>query len=557
MKNHPLYSLFRTAATAAAKGAPRSGRSPWCGLLCAGLLMVALLRPAALPAQNSDAAPQLQKLVEVYRFLARYYVDEVEMAPLVEQAIKGMLDELDPHSAYLDAEQMESVAASFDGEFSGIGVEFNILRDTIIVVNTIAGGPAERVGVRPNDRIVRIDTLDAVGMRQVDVPKHLRGRTGTRVAVDVVRRGVGERLHFVMVRDRIPLNTVDAAYMAADGIGYIKVNRFGRTTMSEFREAYERLGRPAKLILDLRGNGGGLLEQAIGMAEFFLPRGALIVSTEGRGVPPRTFRAQSDGEDLDGALVVLIDEVSASASEIVTGAVQDWDRGVVVGRPSFGKGLVQRQVSLGDGSAVRITVARYHTPSGRVIQRPYEKGKREEYYLDHLRRYDDAVRDSLDAAAPAFRTLRTGRTVRGGGGIRPDILIDVDTTEYSQYQAQLIRCGVVNEYVGVLMDSRRDSLQRLYPTFERFDEAFEIDDATLRGLTELGAERGVAPDEAGFAVSAELLRVQLKALVAQRLFGTEGYYRVVNRLRSEAFREAVSLLEAWEQRGRPLLENRK
>ena len=557
MKNHPLYSLFRTAATAAAKGAPRSGRSPWRGLLCAGLLMVALLRPAALPAQNSDAAPQLQKLMEVYRFLARYYVDEVEMAPLVEQAIKGMLDELDPHSAYLDAEQMESVAASFDGEFSGIGVEFNILRDTIIVVNTIAGGPAERVGVRPNDRIVRIDTLDAVGMRQVDVPKHLRGRTGTRVAVDVVRRGVGERLHFVMVRDRIPLNTVDAAYMAADGIGYVKVNRFGRTTMSEFREAYERLGRPAKLILDLRGNGGGLLEQAIGMAEFFLPRGALIVSTEGRGVPPRTFRAQSDGEDLDGALVVLIDEVSASASEIVTGAVQDWDRGVVVGRPSFGKGLVQRQVSLGDGSAVRITVARYHTPSGRVIQRPYEKGKREEYYLDHLRRYDDAVRDSLDAAAPAFRTLRSGRTVRGGGGIRPDILIDVDTTEYSQYQAQLIRRGVVNEYVGVLMDSRRDSLQRLYPTFERFDEAFEIDDATLRGLTELGAERGVAPDEAGFAVSAELLRVQLKALVAQRLFGTEGYYRVVNRLRSEAFREAVSLLEAWEQRGRPLLENRK
>ena len=557
MKNHPLYSLFRTAATAAAKGAPRSGRSPWRGLLCAGLLMVALLRPAALPAQNSDAAPQLQKLVEVYRFLARYYVDEVEMAPLVEQAIKGMLDELDPHSAYLDAEQMESVAASFDGEFSGIGVEFNILRDTIIVVNTIAGGPAERVGVRPNDRIVRIDTLDAVGMRQVDVPKHLRGRTGTRVAVDVVRRGVGERLHFVMVRDRIPLNTVDAAYMAADGIGYVKVNRFGRTTMSEFREAYERLGRPAKLILDLRGNGGGLLEQAIGMAEFFLPRGALIVSTEGRGVPPRTFRAQSDGEDLDGALVVLIDEVSASASEIVTGAVQDWDRGVVVGRPSFGKGLVQRQVSLGDGSAVRITVARYHTPSGRVIQRPYEKGKREEYYLDHLRRYDDAVRDSLDAAAPAFRTLRSGRTVRGGGGIRPDILIDVDTTEYSQYQAQLIRRGVVNEYVGVLMDSRRDSLQRLYPTFERFDEAFEIDDATLRGLTELGAERGVAPDEAGFAVSAELLRVQLKALVAQRLFGTEGYYRVVNRLRSEAFRESVSLLEAWEQRGRPLLENRK
>lgn len=556
MKNHPLYSLFR-AATAAAKSAPRSGLSPWRGLLCAGLLMVALLRPAALPAQNSDAAPQLQKLVEVYRFLARYYVDEVEMAPLVEQAIKGMLDELDPHSAYLDAEQMESVAASFDGEFSGIGVEFNILRDTIIVVNTIAGGPAERVGVRPNDRIVRIDTLDAVGMRQVDVPKHLRGRTGTRVAVDVVRRGVGERLHFVMVRDRIPLNTVDAAYMAAEGIGYVKVNRFGRTTMSEFREAYERLGRPAKLILDLRGNGGGLLEQAIGMAEFFLPRGALIVSTEGRGVPPRTFRAQSDGEDLDGALVVLIDEVSASASEIVTGAVQDWDRGVVVGRPSFGKGLVQRQVMLGDGSAVRITVARYHTPSGRIIQRPYEKGKRREYYLDHLRRYDDAVRDSLDAAAPAFRTLRTGRTVRGGGGIRPDVPVDEDTTGYSKYYAELIRRGVVNEYVVATMDRRRDSLERRYPDFGAFDAGFVADTAILREVAELGAARDVAVDSAGLGASAPLMRIQLKALVAQRLYGTEAFYRVINAERSEAFHRAVAILEEWEKRGLPLLEKGK
>jgi len=301
-----------------------------------------------------------------------------------------MLEELDPHSAYIGAEEMKGVQESFDGEFSGIGVEFNVLRDTEIVVNTIAGGPAERVGVRANDRIVRIDTLDAVGMSRTDVPKHLRGKTGTKVGIDVVRHGTPGQLHFVIVRDKIPLNTVDASYLAGEGIGYIKVNRFGRTTMDEFTEAYRKLGRPEGLILDLRGNGGGLLEQAIGMAGFFLPRGAVIVSTEGRAVPASSFRAQTNGEDLKGRLVVLIDESSASASEIVAGAVQDWDRGVVVGRPSFGKGLVQRQIGLSDGSAVRITVARYHTPSGRVIQRPYEKGKRREYYLDHLRRYDDA-----------------------------------------------------------------------------------------------------------------------------------------------------------------------
>ena len=554
MKNHPLYSLFRTAATAVAKGAPRSGRSPWRGLLCAGLLMVALLRPAALPAQNSDAAPKLQKLVEVYRFLARYYVDEVEMAPLVEQAIKGMLDELDPHSAYLDAEQMESVAASFDGEFSGIGVEFNILRDTIIVVNTIAGGPAERVGVRPNDRIVRIDTLDAVGMSRTDVPKHLRGKTGTKVGIDVVRHGTPGRLHFVIVRDKIPLNTVDASYLAGEGIGYIKVNRFGRTTMDEFTEAYRKLGRPEGLILDLRGNGGGLLEQAIGMAGFFLPRGAVIVSTEGRAVPASSFRAQTNGEDLKGRLVVLIDESSASASEIVAGAVQDWDRGVVVGRPSFGKGLVQRQIGLSDGSAVRITVARYHTPSGRVIQRPYEKGKRREYYLDHLRRYDDAARDSLDAAAPAYRTLRTGRTVYGGGGIRPDILVEADTAGFSNYYGELIRRGIVADFVGDWLDGSRDSLSRRYASFEAFDAGYTPSDEVLERLTALGESRGVKFDAEGFAVSEPLVRMQLKALAAQRLFGTGAYFRVINPAASPAYARAVAILEDWDKSGQPVLE---
>ena len=506
-------------------------------------LFVILATICVLPlaAQNADDAQQFQKLAQVFRYLSGLYVDDVDMKPVVEGAITGMLEELDPHSAYIGAEEMKGVQESFDGEFSGIGVEFNVLRDSVIVVNTIAGGPAERVGVRANDRIVRIDTLEAVGMGRADVPKYLRGKRGTKVEIDVVRHGTPGRLHFVIVRDKIPLNTVDAAYMAGDGIGYIKVNRFGRTTMSEFADAYRKLGKPRSLILDLRGNGGGLLEQAVEMAGFFLPRGAAIVSTEGRAVPAMTFRAQSDGEDLKGRLAVLIDEASASASEIVAGAVQDWDRGIVVGRPSFGKGLVQRQIGLPDGSAVRVTVARYHTPSGRVIQRPYEKGKRREYYLDHLRRYDDAMRDSLDAGAPAYRTLRTGRTVYGGGGIRPDVLVEADTTGFS-------------DFVGDWLDRSRDSLSRLYPAFEAFDAGYTPSDAVLDDLARLGSERGVKFDAAGFAVSEPVMRAQLKALAAQRLFGTGAYFQVVNPALSPAYARALAILEAWDEQGAPMLE---
>lgn len=527
-----------------------------CIVHCASCIF-ALLSVLPLAAQNQDDARQFQKLAQVFRYLSGLYVDEVEMKPVVEGAIKGMLEELDPHSAYIDAEEMKGVQESFEGEFSGIGVEFNVLRDTVIVVNTIAGGPAERVGVRANDRIVRIDTLDAVGFTRTDVPKYLRGKTGTKVEIDVVRHGTPGRLHFVIVRDKIPLNTVDASYLAGEGIGYIKVNRFGRTTMEEFTKAYRDLGKPQGLILDLRGNGGGLLEQAIEMAGFFLPRGAMIVSTEGRAVPASSFRAMSDGEDLRGRLVVLIDEASASASEIVAGAVQDWDRGVVVGRPSFGKGLVQRQIGLPDGSAVRITVARYHTPSGRVIQRPYEKGKRREYYLDHLRRYDDATRDSLDAAAPAYRTLRTGRTVHGGGGIRPDILVEADTTGYSNYYAELIRRGIVSDFVGEWLDRSRDSLSRRYATFDAFDAGYTPSDAVLDSLTQLGEKRGVKFDAEGFAVSEALMRTQLKALAAQRLFGTGAYFRVVNPALSPAYARGMEILEAWDKLGQPVLEPKK
>lgn len=523
-------------------------------LLVLAALLEGLAGGSLLCAQPSERNLQLQKLLFVYRQLADLYVDEVEMAPLTEEAIRAMLEELDPHSAYLSAEEMQGVTASFEGGFSGIGIEYTLLRDTIRVVNTVAGGPAESVGVRPNDRIVRIDTTDAVGLTTAEVPKLLRGQTGTRVGIEVIRPCEAEPLHFVIVRDKIPLHTVDAAYTVAEGMGYIRINRFGRTTLREFRDAYEKLGQPQSLILDLRGNSGGLLEQAIGLAGFFLPEGRLIVSTEGRAVPPAEFRTRSDGENCRGRVVVLIDESSASASEIVAGALQDWDRGIVVGRTSFGKGLVQRQIGLKDGSAVRITVARYHTPSGRVIQRPYEAGRRREYYLDHLRRYDDAVRDSLDAGAPAYRTLLTGRTVYGGGGIRPDVPVGIDTAGYTPYYANLVRHGVLNEYLLARLDRERAGLMQRYPDFETFEADFTVPAAELEALATLGAAQGVKRDEEALTHSASLLQLQIKALLAQRLYGTEAFYRVINRTHDEAFARARHLLEAWEREGQPLLE---
>ena len=511
------------------------------------LLLVSFVVVWPLAAQQKDALRQLQKFVAAYRYLDSFYVDSTDMKGAIEGAIEGMLSTLDPHSAYVSADEMKQVEVELEGGFSGIGIQFAVQRDTVVIDAVIAGGPAERVGMLPGDRIVQIDTLRAVGFKQSDVPKYLRGKQGTKVAVDVVRRGVGDRLHFVMVRDKIPVTTVDAAYMVDPEVGYIKINRFGRTTMTEFREAWQKLRRPKKLVLDLRGNGGGLMDQAIELAGFFLPRGSLLLSTEGRAIPSSHYSAQVNGENLDGRVAVVIDDASASASEIVAGALQDWDRATIVGRTSFGKGLVQRQVPLGDGSAVRITVARYHTPSGRVIQRPYERGKRREYYLEHLRGYADSVADD----APTYRTLRLERTVYGGGGIRPDLLVESDTTGYSPYYGKLVRRGVMHEVVADYMDGEREQLTATYPTFEQFEAAFRPSDALLEQLVVKAEAAGIARNEAEFAQSRQWIERQLRALVAQRLFGVEGFYRAINPS-VEAVCKAVEVVKGSD----PLCENR-
>lgn len=517
--------------------------------------MLSLALPLSAGAQDMKTVQQLQKLAHVYRYLDKMYVDTVDMQPLVEGAIVGMLDKLDPHSAYIGAEEMKGVEESFDGEFSGIGVEFNMLRDTVVVVNTIAGGPAESVGVMANDRIVRIDTISGVGLRRSDVPKYLRGKRGSKVDIEVIRHGNDEPLHFTLTRDKIPINTVDAAYMPAKGIGYIKVNRFGRTTMTEFREAYKRLKSPQALLLDLRGNGGGLMDQAIEMAGFFLPKGADIVAVEGRAVQKSTFRAQSSGECLRGRLVVLIDESSASASEIVSGAIQDWDRGVIVGRTSFGKGLVQRQIPLGDGSAVRITIARYSTPSGRIIQRPYENGKRTEYYMEHLKDY--GRQDSLSSDTTAvYHTLHSGRKVYGGGGIRPDVTVAVDTTGYSPYYGQMVRKGLFSDFMIDFMDKHRTELETAYPSVGEFIDGYEIGEPLLKAFVAMGEQRGITFREEEFTTSRGWISRQLKALMAQKLYGIAAYYQIINTTDNGAFRRGLEILQHWDTQGSPLLENK-
>lgn len=501
-----------------------------------------------IPNTSKDPAVQLQKLSQFYRYLNGTYVDTINTSALVESAIVEMLAQLDPHSAYIPAEDMKEVQESFDGSFSGIGIEFNILNDTLFVVNTISGGPSQKVGLIANDRIVEVDGKSVIGIKQNGVAKVLRGAKGTKVELKVMRRGENEPLNFLIVRDNIPINTIDAAYKINPHTGYIKVNRFANTTMTEFKEAFDKMGGIDALIVDLRGNGGGILEQAIQMSNFFLPEGSIIVSTEGRQVPSMRYMAEQDGRFKKGKVVVLIDESSASASEIVAGALQDWDRAVIVGRRSFGKGLVQRQLPLLDNSSVRITVARYHTPTGRAIQRPFVNGHKDEYYASLEKRFAQGGIDTLERVdSLRYKTLKLGRSVYGGAGIYPDVYIPIDTTGYSQYWVKLVRKGVIMEFVNEYMDTNRAVLDTKYPTFDKFETTFNITPQIVDDLTALGAKRDVPVEQEGLKVSESRMKLQLKALIAQRLWGMNEYYRVINQDDDGTLKKAEEILSTWNE----------
>ena len=480
--------------------------------------------------------------------IANLYVDQVDDNKLVESAIKGMLEELDPHSTYSTPEEVKRMNEPLQGNFDGIGIQFNMAEDTLFVIQPVSGGPSEKVGILAGDRIVEVnDTVIAgVKMSTEDVMRRLKGPKGTLVDVKVLRRGVPELLSFTIRRDKIPVYSLDASYMIAPQTGYIKINRFAATTHAEFMNALATLKSQGMkdLILDLQGNGGGYLNAAIDIANEFLGDEDLIVYTEGRRSARRDFYADGNGKHQYGKLVVLVDEYSASASEIVSGAVQDWDRGMVVGRRTFGKGLVQRPIDLPDGSMIRLTVARYYTPAGRCIQKPYESI--EKYNADLIERYNRGELMSADSIhfADSLKclTLKKGRTVYGGGGIMPDYFVPVDTTLFTKYHSQLSNKGVLLKVHFQLIDTYREEWAKKYNDYAVFCKEFELDDAMMQQLIAEGEKEGIKFDEEQYKKSESLIKLQLKALIARDLWDMNEYYHTINVV-NESVNKALELLE--------------
>ena len=480
--------------------------------------------------------------------ISNLYVDQVDDNKLVESAIKGMLEELDPHSTYSTPEEVKRMNEPLQGNFDGIGIQFNMAEDTLFVIQPVSGGPSEKVGILAGDRIVEVnDTVIAgVKMSTEDVMRRLKGPKGTLVDVKVLRRGVPELLSFTIRRDKIPMYSLDASYMIAPQTGYIKINRFAATTHAEFMNALASLKSQGMkdLILDLQGNGGGYLNAAIDIANEFLGDEELIVYTEGRRSARRDFYADGNGKHQFGKLVVLVDEYSASASEIVSGAVQDWDRGMVVGRRTFGKGLVQRPIDLPDGSMIRLTISRYYTPAGRCIQKPYENT--ENYAADLIERYNRGEMMSADSIhfpdSLKCTTLKKGRTVYGGGGIMPDYFVPVDTTLYTDYHRQISYKGVLLKVHYQLMDIHRKEWTKQYKDYASFAQKFEMTEPMMQRLKDEAAKAGIAYNEEQYRKSESLLKLQMKTLIARDLWDMNEYYHTIN-VADESVKKALELLK--------------
>lgn len=500
-----------------------------------GLLAVIFLSSQMVFGQKmkSDPKETSQKIATALFYIENYYMDSTETPKLTEHAIIQMLKELDPHSAYLTKKEIEAANEPLEGSFEGIGVTFQLHNDTILIVSPVPGGPSDKLGIQAGDKIIKIDGEEAFGTKVNNnfVTERLRGKKGSTVNVSIYRSGRKDLIDYAIVRDKIPIHSIDASFMLEENTGYIKLNRFSKTSMEEFYSSMEKLSEESmkNLVLDLRSNSGGYLNTAVELSDEFLDAGKLIVYTEGLNSPRQNFNATQKGIFEEGKLIVLINEASASASEIVSGAVQDWDRGLIIGRRSFGKGLVQRPFQMPDGSVIRLTTARYHTPTGRSIQRPYEDGV-DAYRRDLVERqkrgelvHADSIHfiDSLKYLTPA------NRVVYGGGGIMPDIFVPWDSTLYTDYYSNLVRKAVLNRYTLEYTNSNRKKLNRQFSDVQAFIDGFEVDESMMKNFLKLAEKEKVEWNEEQFNKSESLIKYQIKGLIARNIWDMNAYYQVV------------------------------
>ena len=502
-----------------------------------------------------DFGPEsaLRKLQMAEVAINNYYVDSVDESKLVEDAIRGMLEKLDPHSSYTNAKETKSLNEPLQGDFEGIGVQFNIVDDTLVVMQPTTGGPSEKVGILAGDRIIAVNDIAIAGVKmdRSDIVRRLRGKRGTKVTLTVIRRGVDKPLSFIVKRAKIPVLSVDAAYMIRPGIGFVRLENFGEKTHEEMMCAIDSLKKlgMTDLILDLQDNGGGYLEAAARIANEFLSDGDMIVYTEGLHAPRREFKAFGNGRLQQGRVVVLVNEFTASAAEIVSGAIQDHDRGTIVGRRSFGKGLVQRPFGLPDGSMIRLTIAHYYTPSGRCIQKPYAKGEKEDYAQDIEKRFKHGELYSADSIhfndSLRCYTLRKHRTVYGGGGIMPDVFVPLDTTQYTAFHRQLVARSLVINATLRYVENHREELKAEYTKFDDYMKHFEVPQAMVDSLFAEAERQKVKPrDDEERNNTLPMLRVQLKALIARDIWDMNEYYRIMNE-ENRIVRRAVETIKEW------------
>ena len=519
-------------------------------LYVAILLLIPLVSNAQMTLRLGPDAP-LRKLQIAEMAVNSLYVDSVSEEKLVEDGIRGMLEKLDPHSSYLTAKEVKEANEPLQGNFEGIGVQFNMVEDTLLVIQPVTNGPSEKVGILAGDRIVKVnDTIIAgVKMSKEEIMRRLRGPKGTKVNMGIVRRGIADTLSFTVVRDKIPVKSIDASYMLSPKVGYIRIGSFSATTHDEFCERIrELLGKGMKtLVLDLQENGGGFLHAAVQIANEFLDNNDLIVYTEGRQAQRTEYRAKGGGLFTKGQVVVLVDSYTASAAEIVSGAIQDHDRGLVVGRRTFGKGLVQRPIDLPDGSMIRLTIAHYFTPSGRCIQKPYEKGHGRDYAMDVVNRLKSGELMSADSVhfADSLKcyTLKKHRVVYGGGGIMPDEFVPLDTTKYTRFHRELSAKGMIINGNLHYVDQHRKALQQEYKDFADFRAHFDIPQEVVDSIFAEGERQKVLPkSEAERLQTLPYLRLQLKALVARDLWGMDEYFAIINET-NDLLRKALELIK--------------